>query len=90
MKMLTYLTLTVILQTPVILFAITSPLNLALTSLSAQLPTSLQNSAQRASPGEGWWPEPRPLWTALCSQESCPGIVYLVLQWSCYLHLPLP
>lgn len=85
MKMLTQLTLTVILQTSVILFAITSPLQPCPAFSICLASTGLQNSAQTASSGGGWRPGPRPLWTAMHSQESCPGIVYLVLRRS--LHV---
>lgn len=68
MNMLTYLlTFTVILQTPVISFAIISPLNPALPPLSGQLLPSLLNLAQVASPGGGWWLGQGPLWTPVCS-----------------------
>lgn len=55
------LTFTVILQIPVISFAIISPLNSALPVFPDQLPHSLPDSAQIASPGGGWCPGPRPL-----------------------------
>lgn len=76
------LTFTVILQIPVISFAIISPLNSALPSFSGQLPPSLPRSAQVSSPERCWWPGPRHPLGPMCSQIS-----FLVIFNSCYMDL---